>query len=134
HGNGRRVGHPRTVHYQTVFVKAGRQSQVLEPSAIRDTDHMGRFWTPVVEGAGDGNRGGRRVFELNPNGLAWLTISPFFCFCFFIILLFLLFVCSHSLLFVDSPKAAQRDLLGRPSKRFEPANGYSLHRILFAVS
>src|ERR1039457_4186312 len=63
-----RVGHPLPVHYQAVFVGAGRQSRFLQPATAPCGMQSLGFGLPVVESSRDANRGGRRMREFKANG------------------------------------------------------------------
>src|ERR1035438_250139 len=69
HGfSGQRVGHPLAVHYEAVFVSAGRQSRFLHPATAPGGMQSLGFGLPLVESSGDANGGGRRMSEFKANG------------------------------------------------------------------
>jgi len=65
---GQWIGHPLTVHDQTIFVVTGCQCGFLQPVTVSEWMHGFGFGVPVVEGARDANRGGGRMCELKANG------------------------------------------------------------------
>ena len=65
---GQRVGHPLAVHYEAVFVGAGRKSRFLHPATAPGGMQSLGFGLPVVESSGDANGGGRRMREFKANG------------------------------------------------------------------
>src|ERR1019366_5849379 len=69
HGfSGQRVGHPLAVHYEAVFVGAGRQSRFLQPVTAPSGMQSLGFGLPLVESSRDANGGGRRMSEFKANG------------------------------------------------------------------
>src|ERR1035437_6319679 len=65
---GQRVGHPLAVHYEAVFVSAGRQLRFLVPATASCGMQSLGFGLPLVESSGDANGGGRRMRKFKANG------------------------------------------------------------------
>jgi len=65
---GQRVGHPLTVHHQTVFVGAGRQVRVFQLMAFARRMHGFGGGLPLVESSRDAHRCGRGMSEFKANG------------------------------------------------------------------
>ena len=70
---GQRVGHPLPVHYQAVFVGAGRQSRFLQPATAPCGMQRLGFGLPLIESSRDANSGGRRMDEFKANGHEFRT-------------------------------------------------------------
>ena len=68
HGfRGVRVGHPLAVHYQAVFIGAGRQSRFLPPMTDAGGMQSLGFGLPMVEGSREANGFGCWMRELKAN-------------------------------------------------------------------
>ena len=69
HGfSGQRVGHPLAVHYEAVFVGAGRQSRFLPPATAAGGMQSLGFGLLLVESSRDTNGCGRGMSEFKANG------------------------------------------------------------------
>src|ERR1022692_5064512 len=69
HGfSGQRVGHPLAVHYEAVFIGAGRQSRFLQPTTAPCEMQSLGFGLRLVESSRDANGSGRRMSKFKANG------------------------------------------------------------------
>src|ERR1019366_6219927 len=80
-----RIGHPLAVHYEAVFVGAGRQSRLLQPMTVSRGMHVLGFGLPVVESPGDTNGAGRRMSEFEVDRFQLETVA------FYVVMVFVVF-------------------------------------------